>query len=94
MSESTSYLTAEEVQAVQHLHKRTPYVIASVTRSYYSVARHYGSTTLNGCHYTYIKEHDELVRDDVLAIVKRMRRAAEKAAPAQPQSTLPSVGEA
>lgn len=83
------YLTAEELQSVQHLHRRTPYAIAGVSRSIFSVARLYGGTSYNGCPYTYIAEHDELVRDDVLAFVRRQRRAADKAAPAAGQAQQP-----
>lgn len=41
-----------------------------------SIARHYGGTTVNGVHYTYIPESDELVRDDVLAMVMKSRADA------------------
>lgn len=43
-----------------------------------SIARHYGGTTVNGVHYTYIPESDELVRDDVLKMVMKARADALK----------------
>jgi len=49
-----------------------------------SIARHYGGTKVNGVHYVYIPESDELVREDVLAMVmKRRADALRKAAPEQ-----------
>lgn len=49
-----------------------------------SIARHYGGTKVNGVHYVYIPESDELVREDVLAMVmKRRADALKKAAPEQ-----------
>jgi hypothetical protein len=74
MSEHTSYLTAEEVQAAQALHQRAPYALCNVSRGYFSIARHYGGCTFNGCSYTYIEGHDECVRDDVLKMVRKMRK--------------------
>jgi len=56
-----------------------------------SIARHYGGTNVNGVHYTYIPESDELVRDDVLAMVmKRRADALKKAAPTQPDLLVPT----
>jgi hypothetical protein len=79
MTERTGYLTAAELQAVQHLHKRAPYSITGVSRSMFSVARHYGGMTHNGCQYLYVPPHDELVRADVFKVVGKLRR--EKAKP-------------
>lgn len=77
--ESTSYLTAAEVQAAQSLHKRAPYSITGISHSIFSLARHYGGMTYQGCYYTYMAPpHDECVRDDVLRVVTKMRKAAAK----------------
>lgn len=55
-----------------------------VSHTQLSIARHYGGTNVNGVHYTYIPESDELVRDDVLAMVMKHRaNALKKAAPEQ-----------
>lgn len=74
-----TYLTpAELLLAELHpLHQRTPYVIAGVSRSMFSIARHpeYGGCTYNGSSYTYMPEHDELIRDDVLKLVTKARKA-------------------
>jgi len=70
----TSYLTADEVQAAQTLHKRAPFVLCDVSMGFFSIARHYGGMTYKGCHYTYMPLHDECVRDDVLRLVTRLRR--------------------
>lgn len=74
MSERTSYLTADEVEAAQALHKRAPYSVCNVSQGFFSIARHYGGMTLQDCHYTYMPEHDECVRDDVLKLVKKLRK--------------------
>lgn len=75
-------MTAEEVQAVQHLHKRAPYALCGVSNGIFSIARHYGGCAFQGCHYTYIPGHDECVRNDVLRLVKKLRRKpANKDAP-------------
>lgn len=75
--ERTSYLTEVEVMAAQALHTRAPYAVCNVSSSIFSIARHYGGMTLQGCHYTYIDGHDECVRDDVLKLVKKMRKKAK-----------------
>jgi hypothetical protein len=74
MSERTSYLTADEMQAAQTLHQRAPYALCNVSRGFFSIARHYGGLTFQGCHYIYIEGHDECVRDDVLKMVRKMRK--------------------
>lgn len=82
--ERTSYLTAEEVQAAQALHQQAPYALCNVSQGFFSIARHYGGLTFQGCHYTYMPGHDECVRDDVLRLVSKMRKKApsKKEAPA------------
>jgi hypothetical protein len=83
-----SYLSPDDVQAAQSLHKRTPYLIAGVSRSQFSIARHYGGTTYNGEAYTYIHETDELVRDDVLRLLVKLLREQRKVAKAAGQGSL------
>lgn len=87
--EQTSYMTADEVQAAQTLHKRVPYAICRVSQGFFSIARHYGGCTVQGCHYTYMPQHDECVRDDVLRLVAKLRKkqASKKETPA-PQPML------
>jgi hypothetical protein len=89
--ERTSYLTADEVQAAKALHKRAPFALCNVSMGFFSIARHYGGCTFQGCHYTYMQGHDECVRDDVLRLVTKMRKkpASKTAAPAlQPMLDL------
>jgi hypothetical protein len=86
MSECTSYLTESEVRAAQALHRRAPYALTNVSQGFFSIARHYGGMTFQGCRYTYMPDHDECVRDDVLQLVTRLRKLqARKAAPQQIQ---------
>ena len=75
MRERTSYLTEDEVEAASALHRRAPYALCSVSRGHFSIARYYGGLTFQGCHYTYINGHDECVRDDVLKLVVKLRKA-------------------
>jgi hypothetical protein len=93
MAQVMSYLTAEEVQAAQLLHQRAPYALCHVSDGFFSIARHYGGLTYNNCSYTYVPEHDECVRDDVLRMVTARRKAAAAAARADeaaaPQTELP-----
>ena len=56
------------------LHKRTPYGIVDVSRSQFSIARHYGGIKYNGDEYVYFPETDELIRDDVLRWQKKQNR--------------------
>ncbi len=73
--EHTSYLTADEVSAAcAKLHKRAPYALCNVSLGFFSIARHYGGLTFQGCKYTYMDGHDECVRDDVLKLVQKMRK--------------------
>lgn len=72
--ERTSYLTPEEVKAAHALHRRAPYAICNVSQGFFSIARHYGGLEFQGCRYTYMPGHDECVRDDVLKMVKKMRK--------------------
>ena len=91
LGERTSYLTADEVNAVQKLHQRAPYALCNVSHSIFSLALHYGGCTVDGCHYTYMPGHDECVRDDVLKLVTKRRakqRKAEQPANAQPELDL------
>lgn len=58
----------------------------NVSRTQLSIARHYGGCTVQGRHYVYFPEHDELWRDDILALVHGWRRtdAMAKELPAMP----------
>lgn len=78
MTERTRYLAADEVQAAQALHQRAPYAITGISRSIFSIARHYGGLTFKDCRYTYMPEHDECVRDDVLKMVEKRRKKRQK----------------
>jgi hypothetical protein len=75
-----SYLTEAEVDAIQSLHRDTPYLIRGISDSQFSPARYYGGMKFNGASYTYMRNTDEMVRDDVIKFVSRNRRAAEKVA--------------
>lgn len=77
MLPADSHLTPDELAAVQHLHQRTPYIVTDVSRGMFSIARHAGGMTFNGCRYTYIAQTDECVRDDVMRAVVKLRRQKE-----------------
>lgn len=69
-----TYLTEAEIEAIQHLPRDTPYCIQGVTQTQFSVARHYGAIRFNGHLYTYFPATDELIRDDVLNFVAKLRK--------------------
>jgi hypothetical protein len=56
------------------LHKRTPYGIAGVSHTQFSIARFSGAIKFNGENYTYFPDTDELVRDDVLRWLKKSKK--------------------
>ena len=70
-----TYLTEAEVEAIQHLPRDTPYCIQGVSQTQFSVARHYGSCRFNDHLYFYMEATDELIRDDVLKEVTKLRKA-------------------
>lgn len=80
-AEFTGYLTADEVQAAQSLHKRSPYSITGISQGFFSIARHYGGMDYNGCRYVYVPEHDECIRADVFKMVAKMRKPKNAAQP-------------
>lgn len=84
-----SFLSDDEVEALQTsaLSRDAPYLVTGVSRSQFSLARHYGGIRYNGQHYTYIPPTDELIRADVLKWVKARRRATLRAGNAR-QTTL------
>ncbi len=87
--ESTSYLTEDELCMAHTLHSRAPYILRGVSKGFFSLARHYGGLTFQGCHYTYIPPHDECVRDDVMKMVAKMRKKSASKNPApEPQPML------
>ena len=86
--ERTSFLTADELQAAQVLHKDAPYAISGVSGSMFSLARYTGGIRVSGSDYTYLPVHDECVRDDVLKMVKKMRKAKKTVAPVHVQLGL------
>lgn len=61
----------------------TTLVIRDVCNTQLSVARHYGAIKINGRHYTYFPPGDELIRDDVLKWLTKLRKAAAKATKAE-----------
>ena len=79
MSERTGFLTEAEVIAANlTLPADAPYGITGCANGHFSIARHYGAITFQGYRYTYIPEHDELIRDDVLKMAQGMRKAAKR----------------
>ena len=73
-----SYLSQPETDALQssNLHRNTPFLIQGASNSY--IARHYGACEFKGDRYLYLADSDELIRDDVLAFVKKLRKPKRK----------------
>lgn len=75
-----SFLTQEEVTALQTsgLKRDVPFMIRGVSKTQFSIARHYGAMNYNGNVFSYLPETDEAIRDDVLAFVMKARKVAQK----------------
>jgi hypothetical protein len=63
------------------LHRRAPFLIDGVLNSQFSIARFYGGIWYNGMHYTYLPGADQLVRNDVLAWLKKNQAKLEGCEP-------------
>lgn len=86
------YLTQEELQAAQALHKDAPYVIQTVSPSQFSIARFYGGMRFQGHEYVYHPPTDECIRWDVFKMVAKMRKAADKERKAKSASAQMKLG--
>lgn len=56
-----------------------PAIIRCVSSSQLSVARHFGGCRAFGKYYIYIPVTDELIRDDVVKMLAKIRKVAVKA---------------
>ena len=85
-SPKASFLTDSEIEALQtsNLSRKTPFAIQGVMNTQLSIARFYGGIRYNGDGYTYMPDGDELIRDDVLNFVTKLRKKNRKTE--QPQS--------
>ena len=85
-SPKTSFLTDSEIEALQtsNLPRNTPFAIQGVMNTQLSIARFYGGIRYKGDGYTYMPDGDELIRDDVLKFVTKLRKKNRKTE--QPQS--------
>lgn len=54
--------------------KASPFVIKNVSSSQLSIARHYGAIKFNSHTYKYMPETDELIRDDCLRFLQKIRK--------------------
>lgn len=76
-----SYITDEELAWLekQPAWITAPLAITDHHSSFFILAKHTGSCKISGELYTYLKDTDELIRDDILKLVNRRRREAKKA---------------
>jgi len=79
-SPKASFLTESEIEALQSskLSRETPFAIQGVMNTQLSIARFYGGIRYNGDGYTYMPDGDELIRDDVLLFVTKLRKKQRK----------------
>ena len=79
-SPKTSFLTDSEIEALQtsNLPRKTPFAIQGVMNTQLSIARFYGGIRYKGDGYTYMPDGDELIRDDVLKFVTKLRKKTRK----------------
>jgi hypothetical protein len=68
-----SYISGAEEYAMRHLDRSTPFIFSGVSNTQLSIARHYGVINFQGQTYTYFPATDELIRDNVLKFVTKMR---------------------
>lgn len=72
----SSFAAQDEIDAMNasKLSRETPFMILGVSDTQFSIARFYGAAIFNGSHYTYLSDTDELIRDDVLKFVMKLRK--------------------
>ena len=73
-----SYLSLDELLLIQGLPQDAPYAIDNVSSTIFSLARHYGGIKFQGRRYEYMPATDELVREDVVRYVTKLRRLQSK----------------
>jgi len=76
-----SHITVAELEALRTsgLTRESPYAIAGVSQSQFSVARLYGGcTAYGGVRYVYVPPTDELIRADVIKFLAKYRAAERK----------------
>ena len=74
-----SHITQTELDALNasNLPRKTPFMISGINLTQFSVARFYGGMSYNGASYIYLPETDELIRDDVVKWLAKLRKAAK-----------------
>lgn len=87
-----SYLTQEEYEEllINDIMKdeNTLILYRNVSHGQLSIARYSGGARINGATYTYIDATDELLREDALKELTRMRKNAKKEPKAEQQSLI------
>ncbi len=75
-----SYVKQDEIDAMNasNLKRDTPFMIRGVSGTQLSIARYYGAAKYNGASYTYLGESDELIRDDVLKWLTKLRKPTKR----------------
>lgn len=77
-----SHITPEELEAINSSGLNftyAPAIIRGVCATQFSIARHYGGCHAYGKSYAYIPPTDELIRDDVVRLLAKIRKVAVKA---------------
>lgn len=84
-----NHLTEEELSALDlsDLKRDAPFIIQGVSRSMFSVARHYMGCTFQGYFYGYVPPTDELIRSDVIKWLGKRRATLKKASKAIRESS-------
>jgi hypothetical protein len=63
---------------IRDIDKSTPLAICHVSKTQFSIARYSGGCKYQGKYYGYNYDTDELIREDVIKAVEKMRREAKK----------------
>lgn len=71
-----SLLTDNELAELNRsdLDSSCPFLIRNVSQTQFSIARRYGSIKFNGFRYLYDPRTDELIRDDCLRFLQKIRK--------------------
>ena len=73
-----SHISEQELSAINSSGLNfsvAPAIIRGVSSSQFSVARHFGGCRAFGKHYIYVPSTDELIRDDVVKLLAKIRKA-------------------
>lgn len=75
-----SFLTQADIDVLRTSGLKTdvPFLIRHISKTQFSIARHFGAMNYNGNVYSYLPVTDEAIRDDALKFVMKERSVVQK----------------